>query len=294
MKLTQDNIKDHFSLPTADRTASLVGKNPYDFVNRNSDVLLITIGDSWTWGADLTKEKFSGTHIDRLADDDYRLSNVYGGVLSLMLNADFLNLGESGSGNYYILEKLQELSKLTLDYKRVIVICTFTEVARDFDSLYDRDIDYFTWLSNNIHSPSDYNNFLKFINTQISTEISKIDINAELYFATNFVDPIGIECLSDKLLNQTWLQTWCNSKGIEYSYPCYLVSPWIFDKLNNIFVISPKTDRTTYISWVADALDAANLRAEICKKDGINFGQLLHPLAEGHKLWAEYIYNELA
>ena len=28
--------------------------DPFNFVSRDSDTLLVTIGDSWTWGADLT------------------------------------------------------------------------------------------------------------------------------------------------------------------------------------------------------------------------------------------------
>lgn len=291
MKLTPDTIKDYFSLPTEKRTTALVGKNPYDFVSRNSDTLLITIGDSWTWGADLTQVKHKGTHIDRLADDEYRLNNVYGGVLSTRLGSDFLNLGESGSGNYYVLEKLQELKCIVdqLEYKRIIVVCVLTEAAREFDSLYDRKVDYYKWLSAN----TDYDMFLKFINSNISQQILELGLNVELYFSTNFVDPIGFECVQDQFLSRTWLQTWCDYKGLLYSDTCYFVSPWIFEKLENIFTICPDLDRTEYLKWSTHALESANKRAAMCKQDNVNFGQLLHPLAEGHRVWAEYLYNEL-
>ena len=291
MTLTQDNIKDYFSLPTEKRTQALVGKNPYDFVSRNSDTLLITIGDSWTWGADLTQVPHKGTHIDRLADDTYRLSNVYGGVLSNLLGSDFLNLGESGSGNYYILEKLQELKQIAdqLNYDRVIVICVLTEAAREFDSLYDRHVDYYKWLTGN----GDYNQFLNFINSNVSQQIKSINLPVELYFSTNFVDPVGFECMQDHFFNKTWLQTWCEHKGLTYSDTCYFVSPWIFEKLENIFTICPDLNRTEYLKWSTHALELANNRAALCKHDNVNFGQLLHPLAAGHKVWAEYLYNEL-
>lgn len=291
MKLTQDNIQHYFSLPTLERTTALLGKNPYDFVNRNSDTLLITIGDSWTWGADLTKVKFNGCHIDKLSDDQYRLLTVFGGVLSNKLGSDFLNLGESGSGNYYILEKLKELENIVkdLEYQRIIVICILTEVARDFDSSYDRKVNYYKWLTDN----TNYNQLLEFINSNISRQIVDLDLPVELYFSTNFVDPIGFDCLQDKFLSQTWLQTWCKHKNLDYTDTCYLVSPWVFEKLENIFTINPKLDRIKYLEWSTQALELANKRAALCKKDNVNFGQLLHPLAEGHQIWAEYIYDSI-
>ena len=67
--LTNDNIDDFFSLPT-DRTSAVVaGTNPYNFIksNANSETLLVTIGDSWTWGDDISSK------------DHVRLNSVYVG-----------------------------------------------------------------------------------------------------------------------------------------------------------------------------------------------------------------------
>ena len=292
MKLTQATIENYFSLPTKERTILLIGKNPYDFVSRNSDTLLITIGDSWTWGADLTTIKHAGLHIDKLVDDHYRLANVYGGILSARLNADFLNLGESGSGNHYIFKKLQELSLIVdkLEYSQIIVLCTLTEAAREFNSQCDINIDYPSWLMQN----TDYNKFLQFINSNISNQIINLKLNIELYFSTNFVDPIGFDCLQEKFLSHTWIETWCEHNHLTYSPTCYLISPWIFDKLQEgIFYKCPSLSRTGYLTWAVDALEVANDRAKLCKQDNINFGQLLHPLAVGHRVWADYLYDTL-
>ncbi len=200
MKLLKETVRRYFSLPDERRTANLSGKNPYDFIRRRSDNLIVTIGDSWTWGADLTQQKYNVVHIDKLEDDDYRLNHVYGGIISKTLQTDFLNLGEPGSDNYFIANKLKELHKIIdqLDYDSVTVICVFTEVARGFlgpDDNDINDIDYSSWLKNNIHKDSDYYKFLKFINSNIADQIVPLLDKLTVKFATNFVDPIGFEKL---------------------------------------------------------------------------------------------------
>ena len=72
------------------------------------------------------------------------------------------------SGNYHIIKVTtdesnidEELSKIIpqLEYKKIIVVCTLTEIGRSFNSHHDRYIDYHSWFKNN-----DYNNFLEFLN----------------------------------------------------------------------------------------------------------------------------------
>ena len=169
MKLLKETVRRYFSLPDERRTANLIGKNPYDFIRRRSNNLIVTIGDSWTWGANLTKQKLSGRHIEKLTDDGYRLENMFGGVISKTLNADFLSLAESGSDNYFIANKLKELHKIIdqLNYDSVTVICVFTEVGRGF---FCRYYNLFTslrvrsWFNDNIIIDSDYYKFFKFMN----------------------------------------------------------------------------------------------------------------------------------
>ena len=296
MKLTQETIKNYFSLPDIRRTQMLIGKNPYSFLSRNSNKLIITIGDSWTWGADLTKQKITGMHNDKLEDDDYRLNNVYGGILSNTLQTDFLNLGESGSDNYYIANKLKELHNIIdqLDYDSVVIVCVFTEVARGFLGPDDNNVDYSSWLEKNVHKDSDYYKFLKFINSNVADEIVPLLDKLKVYFATNFVDPIGFEKLESNFLSKTWLQTWCESIQESYPDPCYLVSPWVFEKLEKVFDLCPTLDRTLFFKWANRALLSADKRANICKQDNRNFGQLLHPLSTGHSVWADYVSKEIA
>ena len=90
MKLTTETLPLYFTVATPSNSHYTEVTNCFDFVDRNSDTLVVTVGDSWTWGADL--------------DSDLRLQQVYGNLVSHHLSADFLNLGQSGSNNFFIAE----------------------------------------------------------------------------------------------------------------------------------------------------------------------------------------------
>ena len=288
LRLTNDNLSHYFSLPNADTSAVVCGENPYSFVGigESTDTLLITIGDSWTWGDDL--------------DEKIRLNSVFGGVVSNELKADFLNLGEPGAGNWHIVRKIKELAQIasTLDYKKIIVISTFTETARDFNSKDDLEIDYQSWLLNNITDADSYNGFLKFINQQIADQIHQqlltFDSRYEFYFATNFVEPLGFEVLQQHFFDKSWLQVICDRQGIDCRPDlCYLVSPWIIEKFDTVFEFVPDLNRNTWLEWINALTDSANLRAQTCRNDQDNFLQLMHPTKKNHSCFAEYVLSKL-
>ena len=58
----------------------------------NKDILLITVGDSWTWGDSLFDIDISTPNYD----NPNRVKHIYGAKLAELLNADFVNVGECG------------------------------------------------------------------------------------------------------------------------------------------------------------------------------------------------------
>lgn len=266
--LNDHNIYNFFSVASVRDSITVSGKKLFDFVPRQSDTLIVTIGDSWTWGADLTQQKISNAHIDRLVDDHYRVTNMYGNVLASRLAADFLSLGESGAGNWHISKKLKELHTCSdqLPYDRVFVIAVFTELGRDFNGHDDISVDYRSWLLHKITHADDYYKFLSFINQQISQDINstieKFDSRYTFAFATNFVDPIGYESLDDRFLPKTWLQIICSANQIEYKPDqCYVVFPWVIEKFQAVFDLAPELDRRQWLEWMNELTDHANIRA---------------------------------
>ena len=164
MKLTQATLPDYFTI--ADHTNSWYTQatNTFDFVDRNSDTLVVTVGDSWTWGCDLTPYDY---------DNNYRIQNVYGNQVAEKINSDWLNLSLPASGNFWLATQVTDLAKVipNLKYNRIYVICTFTESGRWFNTKFDLDIDYIAWFKNNIQTASDFDQLLSMFNQRCVTKI---------------------------------------------------------------------------------------------------------------------------
>jgi hypothetical protein len=106
--------------------------------NYGQDTLVISAGDSWTWG-----DSLGGT--TREYDNfEYRTNHIYGHLLAKILTADFINIGLPGLDNISIINYLDKvLSNLTKPYKQIYIVITLTEIGREltntflnFESLY--------------------------------------------------------------------------------------------------------------------------------------------------------------
>ena len=88
-------------------------------LDNKSDSLLITAGDSWTWGGAL--------------DDDKRLDQIYGRILSTLLKSDFINIGLCGGDNISIIDAIEKtIQNLKKSYTDIYVVVTLTELGREF------------------------------------------------------------------------------------------------------------------------------------------------------------------
>jgi len=254
---------------------SIQGQYPYSFIDQKSDILVVTIGDSWTWGADITNS----------ADSSIRLQKVYGGIISREMSADFLNLGQCGSCNLHIIERVKELNSLELNYKKIYVICTFTEPARSLNGPYDKEIDYFKWFNEN-----SYDKLLHFHNSIGKENLTELSKKVKLITGYNFTDPIGIT----PTLNKTWVEIY-NEQTTQYEYkpPCYVMSHWVIDKLRPfVEEFYPSINKNELIKWVSTLLDSSIERKKLVSNKNYYAG-VTHPLSRGHKIWANYILENL-
>ena len=69
--------------------------NPCHYQNRDSDSMIITVGDSWTYGDSLGKTCVR----EGLDDTQHRLAHVYGNLISQELGVDWINLALPGISN---------------------------------------------------------------------------------------------------------------------------------------------------------------------------------------------------
>ena len=92
MKLTQDTLSNYFTIADCHSSWHQRPTNTFNFISRDSDILIVTVGDSWTWGSDISENNH---------DDNFRITHLYGNVLSDELKTNWLNLGLSASSNFW-------------------------------------------------------------------------------------------------------------------------------------------------------------------------------------------------
>jgi hypothetical protein len=91
--------------------------------------LLVTLGDSWTWG-----DSLGTTDHARCISDPHRLEMVYGRHLQdLMGDCDWINIGFPGIANYWIIdvaERIQVMRHRT-GYEKILISIGLTDLTRD-------------------------------------------------------------------------------------------------------------------------------------------------------------------
>jgi len=263
MKLTTDLLSNYFTIATPDNSHYIEPTNCFNFVDRMSDILTVTVGDSWTWGRGL--------------DPEQRLDQVYGNLVSSAFGSDWLNLGQNGSNNFFIAERVEELGKIIpdLNYKKVYLICVFTETGRSFNSHHDVYIDYVSWFKQN-----QIENFLAFLNAECMRRIQAVvyQHNIILRTGTNFVDPIGID---------VDFVPWYRQLGIKCDISACMGSTGA-KRLQEVeqFV----QDQDAYMHWFNNLVDQSFLIDLVCQSQKLGNQ---HPTAFGHKIWADCIIESL-
>jgi hypothetical protein len=280
-------ILDLFDFPTRETIQYHQLQTGFDFISRQSRTLLVTIGDSWTWGADLTPTQ----------DQHYRISNVYGNVVAKHIGADFLNLAVGGSSNAWITEQFEKLVEVeqNLDYDNINCVITLTEVGREFDSHWDQNVDYLTWTNENIVAPTSYYQWLAIINQTSAQRIKQAyskTSKMKLHVGTNFADHTGIDCLESVTFPKTWIDLYAPQTGQTVTGTCYVASRWVIDKFENILKINPNLNRTMFLTWMIDVIDSAHARLDIISHPDY-FKRIHHPVSSGHRCWADYIIRQI-
>lgn len=263
MKLTTDTLPEYFTIAGPTNSHYTRPTNCFNFVDRNSDCLVVTVGDSWTWGSNLNIKN--------------RLEQVYGNLIAAELEADFLNLGQAGSNNFFIAERVEELAKIVpqLGYAKIYLICTFTETGRSFNSHHDMYINYTQWFEQN-----SIEDFLAFLNQECYNRIHSVaqQHNMILRVGTNFVDPIGFPV--DVI-------PWFRQLGIECPISACAGSTGV-TRLADAGQFT--NNQIAFKTWFSKLVDYSLNVDQVCQsKLLINS----HPDANGHITWANSIVQTL-
>lgn len=279
MKLTQDTLVQYFSIADASNSWYQSPTNTFDFVDRNSKTLVVTVGDSWTWGSDLSI---------RNSNEEYRKNNVYGNIISAALDADWLNLGLCAQGNFWIASMVTELAEIIpkLEYHRIYVICTLTGALRWFNTKYDQHIDYLSWFKNNAPNfdqlPIMLNDLC--INSIVDS-LSQFE-HVTLKFGTNFVDACGFNKLTEQyLMTIPWYQI------LDYRDSSPVYNGVYYNTLHQAIEFIESQYHNEFKQWLIQVSEQSDRRISLLTNPE-NFRNY-HPLASGHAAWAKYILTHI-
>jgi len=279
--LTQTNLPNYFTIADASTSWFKEPTNTFDFVDNNANTLLVTVGDSWTYGADLPQST--------------RTKYVFGNVLASQLGSDWLNLALSAQGNDWISNMIVELSQLipNLHYNKIYLICTFTDPSRWVNTIFDIDFNYISWFKYNINNTSTDKDFYKLFATRnkkclntILNSIKKFD-HVVLKVGTHFLEPIGLDKLSpEQILPIPWYKLLgLNDNKTIYSAPYY-------SRMDDLLEFIDKEKHQIFKQWIINLTNDGDSRLNLLKSTPL-IADTYHPLSEAHGIWANYIFKNL-
>jgi hypothetical protein len=239
-------------------------KNPSHYQSRDSRHLLLTTGDSWTWGDSLGQTKVRLG----LDDEQHRLEHVYGNLVSRELGHDWINLALPGISNFRILNWTSQLLNRKLPYKSIICIITLTESGRHEEQR---------------QAKAQYNlqTNLELMLDRTYAEIQQlIQRYPQIKFliAHNFTDARATRF---KMCEQTWIEVMLDQRIQNGTH----------------IVVSEHIEQLNYdnrYADTADVIDRALKRIDLldsCKY--CNREDSRHPTELGHEQWARYLLNQL-
>ena len=260
----------------------------YAVINQ-TDVLVVSVGDSWTWGDFL--------------DPDLRLTQVYGALISKEINADWINIGCRGWSNSYILAYADYVVDLLSqsNYKKIYFIITLTENGRDIKSANNFHYDYLELFNQFGAKEETYDRLLidieNFWVKQINSSLNKMDSRYHVLIGQNFVWHQNLADQLDQLvtvLDLNWIECLADAQGLPRPVRTNLVTGWIFNTVNFVHDIVQLSDTTEFKKWALPKIDQANKVNEWLNSSPMNYKKASkHPIAEGHQVWANYILKRL-
>lgn len=243
------------------------------------DHVVVTVGDSWTWG-------------DSLPD---RLDQVYGRLVSQQLGADWINIGGRGRSNSWVLKSLMYLSTLLPQhYSKTTVIVTLTENAREFETTYTFPHDYKQTFDTHGDTPEFYEALLSAARDFWIDQIQQVQQNlgTKIIVGNNFVWH-DLNKLDAVKLESNWIELIGEHQQRAKPTRTNLVTGWIFDKVQVVSQMVP-VSKSVYQTWALPYIDRANqVNAWLMGSDLNNKAMSKHPVPLGHKIWADYILTHI-
>lgn len=252
------------------------------YIDRNSEHLIIVAGDSWTYGDSL--------------NSDQRIEQMYGNLVSKKLDADLVNIGFRGWSNSWVLTYvkwlLQNQKKQVSNYKKVTLICTLTENARDVKTYHSFQFNYINAYKTHGACKELYQTILESAENHwcdLLDQIRSFNFINQVLITTNFV------WHNTEKLQQTdknWIEVIADQAGYDNPIRTNMVTGWVFDSLATINDIAGIKDLDAYKNFVLPYIEKANqVNAWLCASEYNGKKASKHPDWRAHKFWADYLID---
>lgn len=287
----------------------------------NSNKLIITAGDSWTWGDSL------GKTTSDFDDRDYRVNHIYGSILSNRLNTDFINIGIPGASNLYILSYLEKVLKSLLkSYENICIIFTLTESGRELHyGFLDQQLHYEAWAGkdwpkfNDIVNCSEDNDQRDLMLKEIKgTHFEHVvGLFLAIRQSTNLFDLLScyekytIESIRQRvpgvklarnftsMINKNEFdikERWTDIIALYGKLPRYPNDVYVLSQigLDPLLKISRYLDKNQFKKEWVPILDSAGQSINWLLNSPYNSKNATkHPLEEAHQWWSNYLYESI-
>jgi len=246
----------------------------YEWLKRGKPSLLITIGESWTWGDSL---------------GDQRLEKVYGRQLADRLDTDWLNIARCGESNLWIADHYADVCDQipTWEYTDVKIVLTLTEIGREFNGDRDHERVYTELLS----GVETFDQFLDTLSELVAQRIRPGLNQYPTWIGTNFID----SNYNLPLVDCTWLDLIADATGQKkHQDRTLVVGSWVYERFDAVFEFNPTIERSAWRKSILNHMDRSSYVTELLMASSLNYKRATkHPTPQGHQLWADYLYQKI-
>jgi hypothetical protein len=248
----------------------------------NKKNLLITIGDSWTWG-----DSLGATTLD-YNDKQTRYSQFYTNKLAEKLDCDWLMIAWCGVNNNWIIDQYKIIQNAInknyyKNYNKVYVHVCLTELFREIRNISFQDL----------FNKNQIKNFDEFCKLYFEiTVLNKLKIFTPItnfhLFSKNFWD-IDTNCDQYNFVNDNWQQLLFEKANIQDNELLPALSNIGIDPLVDFL---KKNKFKNLEHEFSKLLIKINKRIDNMISCPLNHKKMTkHPTAEGHQIWADYLYD---
>ena len=259
-----------------------VNNRSWDADLKGKDTLVVTVGDSWTWGD------------GGLSD---RLNQTYGRLVSNYYDADWLNIGGCGYSNTWIFDfaniVIQNLKDLS--YQKIIFLITMTEQGRDIATAKHCNPDYTQYDNDESITEETFDKILSDIEDiyieKLTTLLSNMDDRYSLVIGSGFTwHQKTTNWLNQQKISQphniTWVELLADKQKLIRPPRTNLIYNFTFStNLPMLIKYCPKLNGPEWKRWMIQKAELADQVHQFLQKSNLNFE--IHPTADGHRYWAE-------